>query len=174
MEEIDEERNGNPATHIVVPIGVGSLGQAVTTHSKSAHGSRKTVIAVEPDNAACLWNSLEAGKPTSVETGSTIMSGMNCGTLSSNVWKCLSSGVDASVTVSDFEAHEAVQYLNSQGLSAGPCGAAALAAVRYIAQVDRNAVNLTSNSVVVLLCTEGTREYAIPSSKSGDGPVRLN
>lgn len=66
------------ATHVIASVGVGSWAQAVTMHYK-AKSSPVTVVTVEPDSAASLKASLEAGKITPVTTGETIMNGMNCG-----------------------------------------------------------------------------------------------
>lgn len=90
------------------------------------------------------------------------MAGMNCGTVSPIAWPTLQAGVDASVTVSEMEAHEAVVELGQSGIEAGPCGAATLAGLRKLASEWRDVTGLHERSVVVLLCTEGMREYEIP------------
>jgi acetylornithine deacetylase/succinyl-diaminopimelate desuccinylase family protein len=172
LREIDQQLEDDVASAIVTPVGVGSLAQAVVLHSKSA-GRSTSVLTVEPDTAACLKRSLEVGSITQIATRHTIMSGMNCGTVSYSAWPIHKSGVDASVTVSDFEAHEAVQYLQKAGVNAGPCGAASLAALRHVAKANLEAIGLNANSVVVLLCTEGAREYQIPRNVSTDDPAAL-
>ncbi len=154
---------GLKATITVTPIGVGSLGHAVVAHCKS-DGRRIRVLTVEPETAACLHHNLRVGGWTTIETSATIMSGMNCGTVSPISWPVFVKGVDASVTVSDLECHESVQYLHAHGVHAGPCGAASLAALRKVAAIDSNAVGLDSDAVVVLLSTEGARGYTVPKS----------
>ena len=114
--EIEEQLEGQTATHVFAPVGVGSFAQAITTHFRSKDSST-SVIGVEPDVAACLWKSLKAGRPTAIKTFRTIMTGLDCGTVSTTAWPILSKGLRASLTVSDFEAHSASIYLNSQGLS---------------------------------------------------------
>ena len=152
---------GLSATILTTPIGVGSLGHAVVSFAKSK--SRKIcVIAVEPDNAACLHNSLKTGDTSPINTTETIMAGMNCGTVSPISWPLLRQGVDASVIVSEWEAHVAVQYLQKYGVNAGPCGAATLAALRRVAAEDPGSAGLGTDSLVVLLSTEGAREYNVP------------
>ncbi|KAI0475531.1 pyridoxal-phosphate dependent enzyme family protein [Xylariaceae sp. FL0804] len=179
------------ATHVFVPCGAGSVSQAVTTHYKSLRSSSSSssraaaatssraavvVVAVEPVTAACLQASLRAGRSVTVpapapETGgetNTIMTGLNCGTLSAAAWPVLRRGVDAAVTVTDAEAHAAVGELargGGGGIRAGPCGAAAAAALRRVcADAEaREQVGLGGDSVVVLFCTEGEREYEIPA-----------
>lgn len=152
---------GIKATIIVTPIGVGSLGHAVVSFAKSK-GRGAGVIAVEPINAACLHHSLRIGNNRTITTTATIMAGMNCGTISPISWPILQQGVDASVTISEWEAHQAVQYLHKHGINAGPCGAGTLAALRKIAAGNPEAVGLCADSVVVLLSTEGIREYVVP------------
>jgi len=85
---------------------------------------------------------------------------MNCGTVSTNCWPSLKSGVYASVIVTDLEAHHSVQYLQDHGVNAGPCGAAPIAALRKMH--ERGILKEDSDSVVVLFSTEGNREYVVP------------
>lgn len=88
------------------------------------------------------------------------MNGMNCGTVSTIAWPFLRDGVDASVVISDIDAHQAVLYLADQGVNGGPCGAAPLVALRKLKK--DGILNLGPDSVVVLFCTEGTRGYPVP------------
>lgn len=167
-EQVLQATGGQPATHAIVPVGCGSIAQAVTQHFKSAARERDSspaaaVIAVEPDTAACLKASLENGKMTSVTTGDSIMCGMNCGTLSTSAWPVLRSGVDGTVVVSDAESHHAVRKLEELGVRAGPCGAATVAALERICETEKARLGLSEKSVVVLYCTEGPREYEMPA-----------
>lgn len=146
---------------VLVPVGVGSLAQSVVTHYKS-QGHRCTIIAVEPDSANCLQTSLKAGKPSSVSTKNTIMCGLNCGTVSTIAWPVLQQGVDVSVCVTDVEAHDALLNLEEYGAVIGPCAAATLAALRKVMKGGATAHGLDSNSVVLLLGTEGMRDYEVP------------
>ncbi|KAI1479646.1 pyridoxal-phosphate dependent enzyme family [Daldinia eschscholtzii] len=162
-----ELTGGKPATHAIVPVGAGSIGEAVTAHFKSASwrkefGSAK-VISVEPTTAASLLESLKVGKSVVVQTGDTIMCGMNCGTLSTTAWPVLRDGVDAGIVVSDLEAHNAVQELKARSILAGPCGAATLAALRRACADAKQDLGLNDTSIVVLYCTEGHREYSVPT-----------
>jgi diaminopropionate ammonia-lyase len=155
------DMNIRGATHAIASVGVGSWAQAVTMHYKRNSPSA-TVITVEPDTAASLKTSLEAGKITSIVTGNTIMDGMNCGTVSTTAWKVLQQGVDASVTVSDVDVHHDLQYLHSQNVKVGPCGAAPLTALKQACQDNRKVLDLDEKSVVVLFSTEGVRDYVVP------------
>lgn len=174
MEEVQEglAQLGLSGSVVVTPAGVGSLAHAVAKHCKS-QSTPMSVVAVEPDTAACISASLIAGKPVTVEGSSTILDGMDCGTVSSTAWPDLQRVLDACVTVSSYESHCGVQYLASKSITAGPCGGASLAAVRYLATQKQATSLLTKDSVVVLLSTEGAREYSVPKEVSVDDAVGL-
>lgn len=155
---------GKPVDLAIASAGVGSFVQAVTVHYKSQKSHHTRVVAVEPTAAACVRTSLEAGHIVPIETGETIMDGMNCGTVSSIAWPILVHGVDACASVTDIEAHEEVQTMHRNGVNAGPCGAATLAALRWIKRCRPDW--LTPASVVILFCTEGRRPYQVPSGGS--------
>src|SRR4051812_22351778 len=119
LREVDLQLQGEQANLVIAPVGVGSFAQAVVSHFRR-EGSSTSVMAVEPDTAACLWKSLARGELTPQRTTPTIMAGLDCGTPSSIAWPLLRAGVEASVTVSDFESHQSALYLQSLGISAGP------------------------------------------------------
>lgn len=157
LEEVDEALDHQPDL-VVVPVGVGSLAQAVVAHYRSTGDSRTHVMSVEPDTAACVLTSLLAGEPHTVPTGDTVMAGLNCGTVSSLAWPVLREGLSAAVTVTDEEALRASDDLAALGVTSGPCGAATLAGVRAtLGEPDRRRdLDLADDAVVVLLSTEGT------------------
>lgn len=163
LKEVEQQLDdqGMKATAVVTPIGVGSLGHAVTAFCKSP-GRDIRVLTVEPETAACLYDNLKAGVFRTIQTSRTIMDGMNCGTVSPTAWPILCQGVDASVTITDRECHQAIQYLQEHGVNAGPCGAGALAALHKVAKQAPDAIGLGPESVVVLLSTEGKRFYVVP------------
>ncbi|OBT66235.1 hypothetical protein VE03_04360 [Pseudogymnoascus sp. 23342-1-I1] len=160
LHEVDSqlEERGLKPTIIITPVGVGSLATAVVSHAKSG-GRSITTVAVEPDTAACLHTSLEAGQITPIKTSGTIMTGLDCGTVSTTAWPLLHAGIDVSVSVSDSSCHDAVLYLARHGLFLGPCGAAGLAALLNMNPIELASISLDSDSVVVILGTEGPRPY---------------
>ncbi|UKZ93319.1 uncharacterized protein TrAFT101_008238 [Trichoderma asperellum] len=173
MLEIDSQLGATTPDLVVVPVGVGSFAQAVVTHFKQ-QGKRSAVLTVEPDTSASLWKSLKRGNSLTIsEKAPSIMSGLDCGTPSSISWSMLQHGVDASLSISDFEAHQACGYLASQNIPVGPCGAAPVAALRRLEASDREKLGLTGDSVVVILCTEGVRDYEVPHDVASDDPVEL-
>lgn len=152
---------------VIVPVGVGSFAQAVVSHYRGAGTDGGTLLAVEPDRAAGLVASLRAGKPVTAPTGDTIMTGLNCGTVSALAWPVLRDGLDGAVTVSDDQAAAAVEDLARLGVDSGPCGAATLAAARLVlGQAGwREAIDLRRDAVVLLLSTEGRAANPVPEDR---------
>jgi len=159
LHEVDAvlAAGGTEPDLVAVPVGVGSLAEAVVRHYRQPHGPRPRVLSVEPDTAACLLRSLHAGRPRTVPTGATVMAGLNCGTVSASAWPVLHAGLDAAVAVPDEEARRAVDDLALLGVGSGPCGAATLAGARAaLADPERRApLHLSPDAVLVLLSTEG-------------------
>ncbi|RBR05059.1 hypothetical protein FVER53590_12104 [Fusarium verticillioides] len=172
MREVDKQLGSTKADLAIAPVGVGSFAQAVVSHFKR-RGTHTSTLTVEPDTAACLWKSLEKGEFTEIPTTGTIMAGLNCGAPSTIAWDVLKNGVDASLTISDYEAHQSAMYLQSQGINAGPCGASTLAALRRLTPEDKKALRLSEKSTVVIFCTERNRDYDVPHDVSGNDPVAL-
>ncbi|WP_046728795.1 diaminopropionate ammonia-lyase [Streptomyces humi] len=173
--EVDEQLAaagaGEGPDLVSIPVGVGSLAQAVVTHYRSRpSGQAPALLSVEPEAAPCVLESLALGAPVTVATRETSMAGLNCGTPSSIAWPHLRGGLDAAVAVADTASARAALDLAAAGVSSGPCGAAALAGLRAAltgrgAEARRTALGLGPASVVVLLSTEGAA--ANPHSTTG-------
>jgi len=174
LAEVDQQFAGRelPGPDLVsVPVGVGSLAQAVVTHYRrgervlsGANGTKgdtaPAVLAVEPETAAGVLASLHASARQSVPTAWTVMAGLNCGTPSSLAWPVLAGGLDAAIAVPDHLAIEAGADLGRLGVRSGPSGAASLAGVRSAltgpgSGARRAGLGVTRASVVLLLSTEG-------------------
>lgn len=155
LHEVDAEL-GHAPDLVAVPVGVGSLAEAVVTHYRQPGAPHPCVLTVEPDSAACVLASLRSGAPVTVETADTVMAGLNCGTPSSSAWQVLRVGCDAAVAISDADALRAVADLGGLGVSSGPSGAATLAGVRAALAEPalRAALDLPDGADLVLLSTE--------------------
>ncbi|GAA4682132.1 pyridoxal-phosphate dependent enzyme [Streptomyces youssoufiensis] len=171
---------------VAIPVGVGSLAQAAVTHYRApapdtgagaAASAGPALLAVEPEAAACVLESLRRGERVSVATGDTAMAGLNCGTPSSLAWPALRAGLDAAVAVSEARAARAVRDLAALGVPSGPCGAASLAGVRAALTGDgaadrRAALGLGPTATLVLLSTEGpaANPHGQDTSAHGQSP----
>ena len=156
LDEIDTQLGDAPDL-VAVPVGVGSLAEAVVRHYRRPGAAHPRVLSVEPDTAACVLASLTAARATTVATAATVMTGLNCGTVSRSAWPVLRAGCDAAIAVGDQDALSAVADLGRLGVCAGPSGAAALAGARaaLTEPARRAALDLDDDAVVVLLSTEG-------------------
>jgi diaminopropionate ammonia-lyase len=152
---------------VMVQAGVGGLACAVVSWLSYKCGSKRPqVVCCEPEAAACVLESVRAGRPTSVAGAlETIMAGLSCGTISSLAWPILRIGVDACITVSDVECLEALRKLAYPGgkdpeVRAGESGACGLAALASILACPsflplRQSLHLDRASRIFLINTEG-------------------
>lgn len=150
---------------VACPVGVGSLAQAMVEYYRGSTASSTALLSVEPATAACILRSLFEGEPVTVDTSSpTMMAGLNCGTPTEIGWPSLQAGLTAAVAVDEGSCRKAVKDLSGWGQDSGPCGAASLAGVRaLVASVSqRESVGLGSDSVVVLISTEGIAANPLP------------
>ena len=169
--EIDEQLDDLAAPRpdvVLVQCGVGAFAAAVGMHHWG-DDVRPTLVAVEPDDAACMLESLAAGRIVTVPgPHRSIMAGLNCGTVSLVAWPLLASTFDLCVTVDDERARAAMRLLAKAGIEAGESGGAGLAgllALRSAPELamlrERFAIGATAN--VLVFCTEGAtdpEEYA--------------
>ena len=154
---------------VLVPCGVGSLLQGALAHYRGEAARPGTaVVSVEPEAAACVAPSLAAGRPVTVPTRETVMTGLNCGTPSSTAWPYMRSGLDGAIAVTDEADIRAARDLAALGVTAGPCGAAGLAAARVAlttadSDAPRKHLGLNAASLVLLVITEGSEANPVPS-----------
>lgn len=163
---VDEacDQLAQPPTHAFIQAGVGGVAAAVAVHLRSRYPDRAlTIIVVEPERAACIADSLEAGRMVNV-TGAldTLMAGLACGEPSLLAWQELSRSAWAAVTIPDAAAVEAMQALarRDPSIVAGESGAAGLAALMLVTQAPMAAgmLWLRPDSRVLLFGTEGATD----------------
>ena len=86
--------------YILVPIGGGGLAAGVSTLAKLMNPKIK-VIGVEPEGAACMKASLEAGKVLTLPNVSTIADGTAVKTPGSLIFPYIQKNIDDIITVDD-------------------------------------------------------------------------
>ncbi|MGI5204791.1 diaminopropionate ammonia-lyase [Spirillospora sp. CA-108201] len=146
---------------VIVPTGVGAFAAAVGLRFGRRAATR--VATVEPDSADCAHRSLAAGVPTTVQgPHRSVMAGLNCGELSIIAWPILRGTVDATITVDDRAAREAMKIFARCGIESGESGAASLAGALLVCadQEFRAPLELTRRSTILLLNTEGASDPA--------------
>jgi diaminopropionate ammonia-lyase len=160
----------SPSDLVLLQAGVGGFAGAVVSWFLEMFGAvRPRIVSCEPENAACVLESIRAGRPV-VVNGSleTIMAGLSCGTVSSLAWTALRLGLDACVAVSDDGCADAVRKLshpraNDPFIIAGESGACGVAALTAIMQcqgfrVLRESLQLHAESRVLVINTEGATD----------------
>jgi diaminopropionate ammonia-lyase len=132
LEILDQNPHALP-THVFVQGGVGGLAAAVAGFFTERFGEhRPMVIIVEPETAACLLASSNAGGASRVEGNlHTIMGMLECGEASSIAWTILQQRADAFITIDDETAVQAHDFLTrgnaGETLDVGYSGAAGVA-----------------------------------------------
>ena len=169
-EAIEQWQEETPPTHLFLQAGVGGMAAAVCAQYWQAYGtSRPTTIIVEPEQAACWFESLSAGRPTVVAGEiDSFMSGLACGELSDLAWAILQPGAHAAMTLNDAAA-EATMKLLAQGqdgdrpLVGGESGVAGLAGLITLARDPdaRQTVGLDAESRVLVVGSEGATDEAL-------------
>jgi diaminopropionate ammonia-lyase len=145
---------------VLVQLGVGAFGAAVTRHFRSRDDDVR-IVGVEPEAAACVMASLAAGRITTVPgPHDSVMSGLNCGVPSLVAWPVLERGLDAVIAIPDAPVLDAVRWLADDGLDVGECSAgAAAAAVELLAdEGHRTSLGVGSDATVLLFATEGVTD----------------
>jgi diaminopropionate ammonia-lyase len=114
---------------VAVQIGVGSLAASVVGFFRYGGGaSTPAIVGVEPAGAACAFESVRRDRIVTVPgPHSSVMAGLNCGTLSTVAWPLIRGGIDVFTRINDAKAFEAMRILAHDGIISGESGAAALA-----------------------------------------------
>lgn len=152
-------------SHVFVPGGVGGLAAGALSWLWELMGAKRPIfVVVEPDQAACLFESAKAGIATTFPGDlDTIMAGLACGEPSMLAWRLLGPGADVFMTVTDEAVAAMMRKLADQAIVSGESGAAAIAGFWLAARHEamRRALDLGPHSRVVCLSTEGATDPEI-------------
>lgn len=166
-EILDQLPAGPRPTHLFLQGGVGGLAAAVAWRFHEAFGAdRPRVVVVEPDRAACILGSLQAGEPVAVHGDlDTVMAGLACGEVSLLAWEILKEVADDALAVPDESALECMRLLadppfGDPPLVAGESAVAGLAGLLLTAADPglRGALGLGPDSRIVLIGSEGATD----------------
>ena len=168
---MEAQAQGATPTHVFVQGGVGGLAAGVLSVAWEEQGAGRPIfVVVEPENAACLFESAKAGAVTAVGGDlDTIMAGLACGEPSILAWRILQPGADAFMTIADTAAAAAMRELASLGVVGGESGVAGLAGLVRAARepVLRKALKLDAASRVLCYGTEGATDPEVYRSIVG-------
>lgn len=163
-------------THVFIQGGVGGVAAAVAAQMRARFGNRPKVIVVEPEKAACLLASAEAGQPTTIEGElDTLMAGLACGEVSLLAWQELERSAYAFMSVPDDSAVACMKALANRAppVTAGESAVAGLAGLLLAAREPfaRVALGLEADSRVLLFGTEGATDPAVYERLVGKKPA---
>ena len=158
---------GPSPTHVFIQAGVGGLAASVAGHLAAVLGDRRPrVIVVEPERAACVLKSVQAGRSIKIEHREpTVMAMLECYEPSLVAWRILQRCSDAFMTVEEQDAVDAMRTLaNPKGgdrpIVAGESGGAGLAGLARVCREAtlRGMLGLGPSSRVLLINTEGATD----------------
>lgn len=157
-------------THVFLQGGVGGLAAGVAAALRQYWGDEAPrVVIVEPDRAACLFESAKNRRVTNVEIAEeTIMAGLSCGEPSELAWRILDEEAADFLTIPDTLVGPSVRLLarpldGDPAIEAGESGVAGLAAL--IALRDDAALSaalgIDEASRILLIGSEGITDPEI-------------
>ncbi|GMO23822.1 MAG: diaminopropionate ammonia-lyase [Termitinemataceae bacterium] len=185
LAEADKQLGSAVPTHVFVQAGVGALATAVVSYCVNRWGSSDKVcpklLVVEPNNAACIFETLTKtdGKIHAVGGDlKTIMAGLACGEPVTVGVDVLLNSVDFVASVPDYAAAQGMRVLSSPAKDAagaainsdpriisGESGAAAIGfAYELLSNAALNSIKtqlgIGKNSKLFFISTEGDTDRA--------------
>lgn len=171
-----------PPTHVFVQAGVGGFAAAVAGHLAAVLGpDRPRVIVVEPQRAACLFASADAGTIVTVPDGEpTVMAMLECYEPSPLAWRVLERVADGFLTLSEEESPAAMVRLarpapGDAPIVGGESGVAGLAGLVQVAADPelRHQVGIDRNARVLVVNTEGATDPELYPALVGSTPEQV-
>ena len=163
MKEISEQINNKQISHVILQAGVGGMAAAMVAGIARYLDNVPKIIVVEPDNAACVLESVKAGeiKKISIKKES-LMGGMSCDEVSLVPWEILKNSVSYCITVSDDYISKTVKFLancefSDEKIVGGECSTPGIISLTGLCNDSKikNEINLNENSNVLLFGCEG-------------------
>ena len=171
-----------PPTHVFVQAGVGGIAAAVAGHLDILLGDQRPFFTVvEPSKAACLFESLGAGRAIKIKDGdATVMAMLECYEPSRVAWRILTRSADAFMTVEDAEAIDVMRRLAApasadQPIVSGESGGVGLAGLVNVAgNADRRGMlGLNKASRIFVINTEGATDPTLYQQIVGRSPAEV-
>ena len=155
-------------THVFLQAGVGGFAAALATSLASMFEPAPAVVIVEPERAACLLASAEAGRPVRIDTQEpTAMAMLECYEPSLVAWDLLQPLTTAFMSIADQDAVLAMRRLarplaDAEVVVAGESGSAGLAGLLAACAAPdvKAALGLDTSARVLLINTEAATDEA--------------
>jgi diaminopropionate ammonia-lyase len=168
IEQMREAALGLP-THIFLQAGVGSMAASILAYFVNEFRESYPVAAiVEPENAACFFDSTMAGdgRPHPARGNlQTMMAGLSCGVPSTAAWDIIHDFADMMIACPDYVAVEGMKIYaapreGDDRIISGESGAVTMGVLQRIMKDMhligiRKKLGLNRDSIVFLINTEG-------------------
>lgn len=164
--EAEQQMGEKRPTHIFLQAGVGAMAGGIESYFLRSAGEEKPVVTiVEPEEAACIYQSVRAedgSAHTIPGNPETIMAGLNCGTPCGVTWPTIRDHSAFFVSCRDSVTEQGMRaYASPEGedpaVVSGESGAVTYGVLRKIlrSQKLRELFGITESSVILLVSTEG-------------------
>jgi len=168
-----------PPTHFFIQAGVGGVAAALAGHFAVVLGkARPTVVVVEPERAACVYEAARIGRRVKIEQREpTVMAMLECYESSLVAWRILARVGDAFMTVEESDAIDVMKRLASplcadHPIVSGESGGVGLAGLIQAARNEdaRVMIGLNGKSRILVINTEGATDKALYARLTGLAP----
>jgi len=163
MKEISEQINKQQVSHVILQAGVGGMAAAMVAGIARYLNNVPKIIVTEPESAACVLESIKAGKIEKITIKKeSLMGGMSCDEVSLVPWEILKNSVSHCVTVSDHYIAKIIKSLancdfSDEKIVGGECstpGIISLVGLCNDVEIKKK-INLNKESNVLLFGCEG-------------------
>ena len=118
MKEIVDQIKDVKITHIILQAGVGGMAGAMVAGIARYLENVPETIVVEPDSAACVMESIKAGKIEKIEIKrESLMGGMSCGEVSLVPWEILKNSIKFCISLPDDDIAKTMKLLGNSSFS---------------------------------------------------------
>jgi len=166
-DEALDQMAGQLPTHVFLQGGVGGFAAAITRRIRDrCTAVQPRITVVEPDQAACIYQSIKSGEPVTVHGElATIMAGLACGEVSLIAFNTLLNEIDDVLVIPDETAISTMQFLargtaGDAPIVSGESGVTGLAGL-MLASANKplsDAMKIGENSRVLVISTEGATD----------------
>ena len=181
IKEIFDQIENNSITHVFLQAGVGGMAAAMIAGFAKFSKNIPKFIIVEPENANCVFKSIENSKPTRVDINKeTIMGGMSCGDVSTVAWEILKNSTNYCLTIPDDAISSVIALLAERRLSdqkiiAGECAVpGVIALISAFSNKDYlDKLELNSDSKILLFGCEGLTDIEMYKKLLDEGLKKI-
>lgn len=147
--------------YILVPIGGGGLATGVSTLAKLLN-PRIKVIGVEPENAACMKASFEAGEIVTLPSANTIADGTAVKTPGEKIFPYIKENIDEIITIKDDELIDAfLDMVENHKLVAENSGLLTVAALKHLKCRDKKVVSIISGGNMDIITMSSILQHGL-------------